>query len=507
MLVAHIVATTQINQKSLVIVIGSRITKGIAMRKPQLVLIYAAALVLALSFASFGQSKRQPRKPTLTPVQPAPEPSSTPPAPASDPTPPATAPDNETLKIDTNLVTVPVIVTDRTGHYLPDVRQDELSIFEDGVRQQVAFFHKVSAPFHVVLMLDTSASTEDKLRQIQSAATAFVEQLQPADRVMIISFDDQVREQNEFTNDRAQLRAAIAKTRPGQGTKLYDAFGQALDSVRKISGRKAIVVFTDGVDMRSDQATYDGTLRGLDEEGVIVYPIRYDTRVETERMLRAQDENAGPQLPTIGVIRRAPPGTTGTTFPSDDPDSVPTRGTKPGGGILGLPSPAEISAEIRRSRRNDPQNDPGRSPGDEPGPPRNRRNDPQGPTDPTIPGSPDPPANKPSDPISFPGDRRRTGRREDDSLSRTLDLEYLTGDSYLKALAEKSGGRLLRADTLGSLPEAFAQIAAELRTQYSIGYYPTNTTHDGLYRAIKVRTDRKDAAVRAKPGYRAPTGQ
>jgi VWFA-related protein len=86
-------------------------------------------------------------------------------------------------------------------------------------------------------------------------------------------------------------------------------------------------------------------------------------------------------------------------------------------------------------------------------------------------------------------------------------MDYLTGDSYLKALAEKSGGRLLRADTLGSLPDAFAQIAAELRTQYSIGYYPTNTTHDGLYRKIKVSTSRKNVAVRAKPGYRAPTGE
>jgi VWFA-related protein len=87
-----------------------------------------------------------------------------------------------------------------------------------------------------------------------------------------------------------------------------------------------------------------------------------------------------------------------------------------------------------------------------------------------------------------------------------LDMAYLTGDSYLKALADQSGGRLLRADTLGSLPDAFAKIAAELRTQYAIGYYPTNATHDGLYRQVKVVTTRKNVAVRAKPGYRAPTG-
>ena len=87
-----------------------------------------------------------------------------------------------------------------------------------------------------------------------------------------------------------------------------------------------------------------------------------------------------------------------------------------------------------------------------------------------------------------------------------LDQLYLTADSYLKSLADKSGGRLLRADTLGSLPDAFAKIAAELRTQYSLGYYPTNSAHDGRYRKIKVSASRKNVIVRARPGYRAPSG-
>jgi VWFA-related protein len=87
-----------------------------------------------------------------------------------------------------------------------------------------------------------------------------------------------------------------------------------------------------------------------------------------------------------------------------------------------------------------------------------------------------------------------------------LDQLYLKADSYLLELANKSGGRVLRADTLGSLPDAFAKIAAELRTQYAIGYYPTNKTRDGQYRKIKVMTTRKNVVVRARPGYRAPAG-
>ena len=87
-----------------------------------------------------------------------------------------------------------------------------------------------------------------------------------------------------------------------------------------------------------------------------------------------------------------------------------------------------------------------------------------------------------------------------------LDQLYRTADGYLNDLANKSGGRLLRADTLQSLPAAFAQIAAELRTQYAIGYYPTNKARDGQYRKIKVTSTRKGAGVRARPGYRAPSG-
>jgi VWFA-related protein len=87
-----------------------------------------------------------------------------------------------------------------------------------------------------------------------------------------------------------------------------------------------------------------------------------------------------------------------------------------------------------------------------------------------------------------------------------LDHAYSTADSYLKALADKSGGRLVRADSVGSLPAAFANIAGELRTQYSIGYYPINKARDDGYRNIKVNSTRKNVAIRARPGYRAPSG-
>src|SRR5437764_2661254 len=89
--------------------------------------------------------------------------------------------DIERLKIDTNLVTVPVIASSRTGTYIADLKKEEFSLTEDGVPQRIAFLASVNAPFHVALLLDTSASTGEKLPHIQRAATAFLDQLGPND--------------------------------------------------------------------------------------------------------------------------------------------------------------------------------------------------------------------------------------------------------------------------------------------------------------------------------------
>jgi hypothetical protein len=398
--------------------------------------------------------------------------------------------DIETVKIDTDLVTVPVIATDANGIYVGDLRQEEFVLAEDGVPHKIAFFGKVSMPFHVVLMIDTSSSTQDKLRLIQQAAITFVDQLQPADRVKVISFDDTVRDLNEFTNNRQTLRTAINGTRSGSGTKVYDAVELALNTIRRIQGRKAIVLFSDGMDWHSDAATYESTMRGLDEEGVIVYPIRYDTRATTERMAR---EQAGqPQLPTLDVIRRPPSGTTAPTFPGGDP--IPTSGTKDPTGPLGLPSAGEI---LRRKREEDRDREQRRNP-------RPGESVPERPPErvperrlPGIPGT----SRRTDDPPTTT--TTSTRRSEDDSIGRMLDLAYSTADQYLKTLAEKSGGRLLRADTIESLPDAFANIAAELRTQYMLGYYPLNKERDERYRKIKVSTVRKNVMIRARPGYLA----
>lgn len=440
--------------------------------------VFSILLVIGLTVtAAFAQSRPTSQK------LPQPQPSATPPPEPEE---------MEKLITDTELVTVPLIATNRDGLYITDLRQEEFKLTEDGVPQEVAFFGKVAAPFHVVLLLDTSSSTKDKLKQIQQAAFTFVQQLQPADRVKVISFDDKVKDLNEFTADRNVLKAAIDGTRSGEGTKVYDAVELAMDNLRKIRGRKAIVLFSDGMDWYSEHATFEGTVRFLDEEGVVIYPIRYDTRATTERLAQELSEQSTPALPTISVIRQPPPsGTTAPTFP--DGDGVPTSGSARKSGPFGLPLPDEIMRRRRDEERNRyPTPTGGPAPTGDPterAPDPNERNK-------RVPKVPD------SQPTSVPS-TAPARRTQDDSIKGMLDMAYLTADSYLKALADKSGGRLLRADTLGSLPDAFAQIAAELRTQYLLGYYPTNKERDEHYRKIKVDTSRKNIVIRARPGYLA----
>jgi len=355
--------------------------------------------------------------------------------------------DGDAVRVETNLVTVPVIASDQGGRYIPDLKAEEFNVSEDNAEQKVAFFATVTEPFSVVLMIDTSASaTVEKLRQVQEAAVYFTEQLREGDRVKVISFDDEVRDLSDFTSDRNALASAIRSTRQGKGTRMYDAFDHAYRALRRLRGRKAVIMLTDGVDSYSAQRTYDDNRRAVEESDVIVYPVRFDTREETERLLRAQARGNGP-VDLGGVLGRIP----------------------------GVP-PGSVVINPRGGRR--PEDD------------RNRD------------GLPDATSRRPGDGPGTTGPPRDRDEASDQSIARMLDILYRTADDYLNELARTTGGRLVPADNSLLLRRSFQQIADELRTQYSLGYYPTNAARDGKYRKIRVRTTRKGVALRTRPGYR-----
>jgi VWFA-related protein len=190
----------------------------------------------------------------------------------------------DVIRVNTTLVTIPVSVTDRDGKYIPNLNKNDFRLWEDGVEQDVAFFASVEKPFSVALVLDTSGSTRFRLEDMQDAAITFVNQLRPDDRVMVVSFDDEVRVLTDFTSDRYRLRDAIRRTRTGDGTKLYDAIDLVMNQkLNRLSGRKAIVLFTDGVDTTSRHASYASNVRDAEELDALIYPVQYDTYADVSR--------------------------------------------------------------------------------------------------------------------------------------------------------------------------------------------------------------------------------
>lgn len=186
--------------------------------------------------------------------------------------------DGETLRIETNLVTIPVSVFDRNGLYIPGLRQNDFKIFSDDVEQEIAYFGTSDKPFTVAIVIDVSPSTAYRIDEIHRAAMAFVALLEPQDSVMVIEFDHSVDVLTEVTKDREKIYKAIKKADFGDGTSLYNAVDETLrKQLSKIQGRKAVVLFTDGVDTTSRKNTYDSTLNYAEESDSLVFPIYYNT--------------------------------------------------------------------------------------------------------------------------------------------------------------------------------------------------------------------------------------
>lgn len=220
------------------------------------------------------------------------------------------------IRVETGLVTVPVRVMDRKNRFIGGLQQGDFRVYENGVEQDIAHFSNESQPFTVALVLDMSYSATFKIADIQLAAIDFINQLRPEDRVTVISFDEEVHVLCPVTNDRKEIFRAIKQTKISTGTSLYEAVDISVNQMlRDVEGRKAMVLFTDGVDTTSRSAYDRDNLNDVLELDILIYPIRYDTFADVQ------------SLKNRTIIR--PP--TGTSLPT------PTTFPKPGG----LPIPVE----------------------------------------------------------------------------------------------------------------------------------------------------------------------
>ena len=185
--------------------------------------------------------------------------------------------EDDIIRVDSTLVTIPISVYNRNGLYIRDLRKQEIKIFEDGVEQEIDYFGTSEKPFTVALMIDTSPSTDYRIEEIRRAAKAFVDQLMPHDKVVVIEFDNDPQVLTRVTNNRQEIYRGIDKADFGSGTALYDAVDYTINKImRGIPGRKAVVLFTDGVDTVS-RRSYDSSLQDAEESESIIFPIYYNT--------------------------------------------------------------------------------------------------------------------------------------------------------------------------------------------------------------------------------------
>jgi VWFA-related protein len=185
----------------------------------------------------------------------------------------------ETLKIDTALVSVPVIVSDRQGRYISGLKASDFTLYEDRVKQPIEFFADTEEPINVALLLDTSKSTTMVLDDIKKAAKDFVKQLRPQDRAMIVSFDFKETALCGLTSDRKTLEKAIGKARIGEipGTKLRDAVYDVMrEEFRTVKGRKAVILLTDGKDHGSE-VSERALLDAATEADTLIYSVFYQS--------------------------------------------------------------------------------------------------------------------------------------------------------------------------------------------------------------------------------------
>jgi len=350
-------------------------------------------------------------------------------------------PQQPSIKIGTNLVTVPVIVTDRYGRFVTGLTRNNFTVREEGAPHRIEDFSSTEAPFSVALLIDTSRSTQNKLGKIRKAAETFIKQLLPNDRIMVVSFDEKVRFICDFTSSHSELERAVKSLKSSYMTSLYDAIHQTInEKMNKVQGRKAIVVLTDGVDTASKQATYESAIELAASAGIITYSVQYETR---------NDGSSRPiTLPGIGGSFAPRSGLKWQDAPQQKPKPESEESK----------SESEEKSNTSQPKEGVPMSTPG-------GPPSSRVN----------------------------------SQRQQPIRDR-----YLIATDFLRTLAAQSGGLPFRAETIENTSYAFQLIANELHNQYTLTYVSTNERRDGNYRTIAVGVNNSDLIVRARRFYRAP---
>jgi VWFA-related protein len=190
------------------------------------------------------------------------------------------------LKVNVDWIYVNASVRDRyTNRAVPDLVKQDFEVFEEGSLQKIEQFESTEAPFSLLLLLDVSGSTKSYMGMIKDAAVQFIEEIKTNDRIAVATFNSRTRLVQDFTGDRGRAKSAVGRIRSGGGTAFYDALDRSVrEYMDSIEGRKAIVVFSDGVDNQltgdygsGSRTTFPDLYREVQEADTLIYTIFLDT--------------------------------------------------------------------------------------------------------------------------------------------------------------------------------------------------------------------------------------
>jgi Ca-activated chloride channel family protein len=227
------------------------------------------------------------------------------------------------LRVDSEMVLVPVQVTNTIGAPILDLKLDDFKLWEDGVEQTIKYFVKDDAPVSVGILFDTSASMKNKMRKSSEAAAAFFRTANPGDEFFLVQFGDRARLTLPFTVDAGEIYTRIARTRAEGRTSLLDAIHLALGQMKKARNtRKAIVVVSDGGDNWSRQ-TVRQVKREVLESDVLMYSMGIFDR--DYLINHPEEERKGP-----GLLNELSTQTGGKLFQVDQLADLPEIGERIG---------------------------------------------------------------------------------------------------------------------------------------------------------------------------------
>ncbi len=174
-------------------------------------------------------------------------------------------------RVDARYIKVPVTVLDQNNRAVMGLTRDDFQLFDEGEPRPIENFVLDQTSIHVVFLLDASGSLRDEIQEIRAAALRFAQNFEEDDRIAVISFSDQIELLQDWTNSYKELRGALKKLKKGYRTALYDAILQtASETLRTITGKKVIILLTDGLDNESD-ASYASVMNEVIASNIVLY--------------------------------------------------------------------------------------------------------------------------------------------------------------------------------------------------------------------------------------------